>query len=221
MAPDGKKVIYRVIGNQGGHYLLQIDSGEVRKVAGLDQFQLPSDWAADGRRVLGECAAPGFGICELDTVSGSVKPIMVHPTDQLLYPSWSWDERAMVFMRRAPGEPSSIWVSPVGAGGRVGPEADWVRISLPDSDDARPRFSADGGTIFYELGRGGQLWLAAQKVERGSYRPSGEPILLSRTPQQNTVLSEAGPYPLLVVTAKRVYFSAKTIRGNLWSTSLY
>src|SRR5207249_448745 len=89
ISPDTKQIVYRVVGGQGGHYLLRTDTGEVKRVAGLEDFQLGSDWSPDSKTVLGECPTPGFGICELEPASGVVRKLVVHPTDQLLYPSWS------------------------------------------------------------------------------------------------------------------------------------
>jgi len=59
-------MLYRVVGTQGGHYLLQTASGELRRVATMEQFQLGSDWSPDGKRVIGECPGVQGGICKLE-----------------------------------------------------------------------------------------------------------------------------------------------------------
>jgi len=221
ISPDGGRIIYRVVGKQGGHYLLRVDSGEVRRVATLEQFQLGSDWSADDQRILGECAGPRMGICQLDPESGVVKPLAVHATDQLLYPSWSWDARMMAFMRRRPGGIAAIWIAPVAADGTLAPEPQWVEISPPQTDNSRPRFSPDGGVIYYVMGKAGQRLLAAQKIDKASRKPVGEPIVTVHTPLELTLLTGgAGPYPLISVTAKRLFYSSYGYRGNLWMTRI-
>jgi len=221
VAPDGKQIIYRLTAAQTGHYLLKSDTGEIRRIATMDRFQLASDWSVDGKRVLGECPPPRLGICELDPASGDVKPLLIHSTDQLLYPSWSWDARSIVFMRRPPGGISAIWIAPVSRDGAIGAEENWVEISPPQTDNSRPRFSPDGAAVYYVTGRGGQRLLAAQKIEKTSHRAIGEPVLVVRAPVEVTALTGgAGPYPLIAVTPQRVFYSTYHLRGNLWMTRL-
>jgi Tol biopolymer transport system component len=221
VSPDGKQIVYRLVGAQAGHYLLQADSGEVHLIATMEKFQLASDWSPNGKRILGECAGPTAGICELDPVSGEVKSLMVHSTDQLLYPSWSWDARAIAFMRRRPAGKTAIWIAPIYGESTVAPEEHWVEISAPLTDDSRPRFSPDGTTVYYLLGRGGQRLLVAQKVDKSSYQSRGEPMLVVRQPIEVTaVTGGSGPYPLIAVTPKRLFYSTLGLRGNLCMTRL-
>jgi eukaryotic-like serine/threonine-protein kinase len=221
ISPDGSRIFYRVVGERGGHYLLRSDTGETRRVATLQQFQLASDWSADGKRILGECAGPRAGICEIDEESGAVKPLLVHATDQLLYPSWSWDGRALTFMRRQPGGRAAIWVAGVTAAGQVVPEAAWAQISPPKTDNSRPRFSPDGGVIYYIMGRDGERLLAAQRIDKTTYKPSGEVQLPLRTPIEITALTAgSGPYPLVSVSAKRLYYSTVSLSGNLFKARI-
>lgn len=154
VSPDGKQVIYRVVGQNGGHFLLNTEGGPPRRVATMAQFQLGSDWSPDGTRVLGECPSSQGGICQLDPATGAVQPLFRHPSDAVLYPSWSWDGSAMTFMRRPPGGLTSIWIAPV-AGGVVAPKESWFAISPPETDNSRPRFSPDGSTVYFMLTRGG------------------------------------------------------------------
>jgi len=67
----------------------------------------------------------------VDPASGSVRKLFVHPSDQLLYPSQSWDGHWMTFGRRKPGGIAGIWVARVTADGIEG-EDRWMQISPPD-----------------------------------------------------------------------------------------
>jgi Tol biopolymer transport system component/predicted Ser/Thr protein kinase len=224
VSPDGKQVLYRLApGNRGGetgHFVLDLGTGEVKKVAGLEEFQLGSDWSADGRRVLGECPPPRFGICDLDPVSGAVRKLFVHPSDQLLYPSQSWDGRWMVFAKRKPGGIAGIWVAHVTANGVEG-EGKWAEISPHGTDNSRPRFSADGNYVYYMLGQGGMRQFAIQKVDGRTGAASGPMSLPVRRPIELTALTgSAGPYPLISVTSGRVYYSSIALRRNIWQARL-
>jgi serine/threonine protein kinase/Tol biopolymer transport system component len=221
VSPDGKQIVYRVVGAQGGHYLLHVQTGEVQRIATLSDFQLGSDWSVDNKRVLGECAPPRLGICELDIASRIIKPLLTHATDQLLYPSWSWDGRSIVFMHRPPGAPTSIAIAPVRRDGTLGGQSDWVEISIPGTDNSRPRFSPDGATVYYILERGGERTLVAQRLAKTTHKPIGQPVTLVHRPVAVTaVMSHAGPYPLVEVTPRRLFYSTVSFRGNLWMTRL-
>jgi Tol biopolymer transport system component len=224
VAPDGRQVFYRLApgepGGESGHFILRVDTGEARKVAGLAEFQLGSDWTADGKRVLGECPAPGFGICELDPESGAVRKVFVHPTDQLLYPSQSWDGNWTVFGRRKPGGMAGIWIARATAAG-IESEGHWKEISPPNTDNSRPRFSADGGSVYYVLGQGGMRQFAAQRIDARTGAASRPLSLPLRRPLELTALTGGGgPYPLIAVTDGAVYCSAKVLRGNIWAAKL-
>jgi len=224
VSPDAKQVFYRLApgerGGESGHFVLHLDTGEVKKVAGLEDFQLGSDWSGDGKRVLGECPPPRFGICDVDPASGAVRKLFVHPNDQLLYPSQSWDGRWMVFGRRKPGGVAGIWLTRVTANGTE-PDDRWVQISPPGTDNSRPRFSPDGGFVYYILGQGGMRQFAMQKIDPRTGAASGPVGLPLRRPIELTALTGgAGPFPLISVTAGAVYYSSMALRGNIWMARL-
>ncbi|HUS06561.1 MAG TPA: protein kinase [Bryobacteraceae bacterium] len=220
-SPDGKQLFYRVVGAEGGHYLLHTDTGEVRRIANMKEFQLGSDWSADGKRVVGECPPPDYSLCEIDVSSAKVRRLAVAKNEQLLYPSWSWDQRTLVFMRRSAPGATAIWMAPVRPDGTAAQERDWIEVAPPASDNARPRFSSDGQMVYYVTLRAGQRMLVAQRLDKQTHRPTGEPVPLVRTTVEIPAVSGgAGPYPLIVATRDRVYYSTIGIRGNLWTTKL-
>ena len=150
-----------------------------------------------------------------------MKALLIHSTDQLLYPSWSWDARSLVFMRRRPGGISAIWIASISRDGAIGAEENWVQISPPQTDNSRPRFSPDGATVYYVMGRSGQRLLAAQKIDKTTHRAIGDPVLVVRAPVEVTALTGgAGPYPLIAVTPQHLFYSTHNFRGNLWMTRL-
>jgi hypothetical protein len=112
-------------------------------------------------------------------------------------------------------------VAPVSPGGGAAPEREWVEISIPGTDNSRPRFSPDGLTVYYVMGRAGERILAAQRLDRSRRKRAGDPIVLSRAPLEITALTGGrGPYPLAIPTQRRLYYSTRGLRGNVWMTRL-
>ena len=145
-----------------------------------------------------------------------MKTLVIHPRDQLLYPSWAWDGNAIVFMRRRSPAIAGIWIAAV-ADGTVAAEPSWVEISPPQTENSRPRFSPDGGSVYYAMGRAGQRLLVSQKIDKRTHALIDEPVQLVRMPVEFTALTGAGgPYPLISVTPKRLFYSVVTERSNLW-----
>jgi hypothetical protein len=221
LSPTGERVVYRVVGEKGGIYILSLPSGQVRHLASMQSFQLPSDWFADGLRVLGECPGPRAGICELDSRTGSVKSLLVHPQDQLVYPSLSWDGSKIVFMRRRPGSDAAIWIARLLPGGALEPDSKWVRVSPEGADCSRPRFSADASSVYYVLGKAGIRSLVSQKLNTRNGQPDGEPRMLLDEAMEITLFTGGtGPYPLIAVTKRGVFFSSIVGRGHVYMTTI-
>ena len=126
----------------------------------------------------------------------------------------------MVFGRRKPGGVAGIWMARVMADG-LEREDHWKEISPPNTDNSRPRVSGDGGSVYYVLGQGGMRQFAVQKIDARMGAASGPLSLPLRRPLELTALTGGGgPYPLIAVTAGAVYYSAKVLRGNIWSAKL-
>ena len=212
ISPDGSRVIYRAFGSKArpAQFLVQTDGGQPRQLSDLDKFALASDWSRDGRRVLGECGPLGkMGICELDPASGQARELLRDDKGgELLYPSWSWDGGSVAFMKRRAGR-TSICATPV-RDGRLGGEESWVDIA---PSGARPRFSADGASLFYEHANE----LLRQKLEPATKRPLGEPVSLAQIP---SVFSRAAPINVVCVSRDRVFFNTYEVRSNVWMTRL-
>ncbi|MBL8211387.1 MAG: serine/threonine-protein kinase [Bryobacterales bacterium] len=212
VSPDGTRVFYRVIGANGGHYLLDLRSRTVTPAATMKEFNLGSDWSPNGERVIGECPPPGNGICEWNSLSRTVRTLAVQPKESLLYPSYAWDGKSVVFMRRRPGMLTAIWTSPVRPDGTLASPNQWKELSEPGTENSRPRLSPDGSVVYYVTARGGQRLLVAR---RGT---ASAPVVLVKEPLETPLISGGfGPYPLLHVTRGRIYYSTIGFSGNLTS----
>lgn len=222
VSPTGDRVVYRVVGEKGGIYILRISTNEVRRLGGMeDLLQLPSDWSADGTRVFGECPGARAGICELNPQSGLAKPVFVHPRDQLIYPAAAADGTSLVFMRRLPGAIAGIWTARFLPGGELSPETEWIRISPEGVDGSRPRFGTDGNSVYYVSGQEGLRLLVKQQLNARTGHPDGPPRVVAEEPMERPILTGGvGPYPLIHVTKRGIFYSTFVERGHLYTTNL-
>src|SRR5260221_13362843 len=116
----------------------------------------PSDWAADGSTILGDCrAVPGesTGICSIPAgeAAGPRLRVLVHdPTKNLFGPRYSPDQRWMSFVAVdvKGSTPARVYVAPVDGG-------PWIPISDGPSFDDKPRWAPDGRAVYFLSDRNG------------------------------------------------------------------
>jgi WD40-like Beta Propeller Repeat len=236
ISPDGKRVIYRIVTyphgsprttppsagafSLGAIYMIPTEGGAPRVlVPGLDRgFALVSDWRPDGERVIGECGLVSGGICELDPRTKNPHLLLSDPQGgQLLYPSFSWDGKWVVFMLRRGGR-TGIVVTPVHQDGTLAGEGQWVRISTEGVNGSRPRFAPDGSSIYYlnvdDLIGGGAETVIRQKLDPISKKPAGEPMPLAS-------VRFSGPgVSLIAVSRDRIFFNTSEVHSNVWRTPI-
>ncbi len=238
ISPDGKRVIYRIFTYPDGSsrttppsadafsrlaagaiYMIPTGGGAPRLlVPGLDRgFALASDWRPDGERVIGECGVVSGGICELDPTTGNPHLLLSDPQGgQLLYASFSWDGKWVVFMLRRGGR-TGIAVTPVRQDGSLADGAQWVRISPEGVNSPRPRFAPDGSSIYYlivDLIGGESESLIRQKLDPISKKPAGEPMQLA------SIRFSSPGVSLTAVSRDRIFFNTSEIHSNVWRTPI-
>jgi Tol biopolymer transport system component len=221
VSPDTKRVVYRVNGERETlTYVVSTDGGAPRPLAASKEFSLASDWAPDGRRVIGECMPPGRGVCELDPDADRARLLLAAPAgEQLLYPSYSWDGRWLALMRRrAQGTVATI--VPVDADGSFAAPHRWIAASPEDADAQRPRFAPDGASLFYHLTRGNVTTLVRQALDPVTMQPSGDPVAMAPILSIPQSVFNIALQHVISVTNDRVYFNTAEIRSNVWMTRL-
>ena len=221
VSPDGRRILYRVLAPPTfGQYLVSADGGTPRFLSASKDFGLASDWSPDGTRALGECQPVTKGICELDPDDETVRVVLNDPRGgQLLYPSYSWDGKWVVFMWRRAGR-TVICVTPVREDGTFGSAAAWVGISPDDAEAARPRFSPDGSSVYYESTRGSVVTLVRQQLDPVTRRTVEQPVLLAIVQTIPSGLFLTPTVHILSVTRDRVFFNNIDARSNIWTTTL-
>jgi serine/threonine protein kinase len=223
LSPDRSQVIYRVPQSMTDirQCLLSLGGGSPRCRQTLLRFSLASSWRPDGARILGECERGA--ICEMDPSDFSVRLLVPKPADaELLFPSYSWDGKWMIFMHRSGGI-TAIVMARVGNDGSLAPQAEWVRVSPPDVKAAsRPRFTEDGKIVFYIRNDGGVQHLVRQRIDPASGRSLAPPIDVAAVQIYAGWYADSvgSPSSTVQVSRTRVFFNSVELRGNVWSVPL-
>jgi Tol biopolymer transport system component len=218
VSPDGARVIYRTQFQGLDHYVVATAGGTPRQIP-RQILTLASDWSHDGRRIIGECAPLGQ-ICEYLPDKDSGRPILADPSGaQLLYPSFSWDDRWVAFMRRQEGR-TRIMVTPVRDDGSLAGSDAWIPISSDDVDGARPRFTPDGATLFYLETRGNVMILVRQPLDPKTKRPVGVSASLAGVQNIPQSVFNIGLQNVLTVTRDRLFYNTAEVRANVWTTRI-
>ena len=220
ISPDARRVIYRTALETTDRYIVSTEGGTTRRLAAASDFNVVSDWAPDGRRVIGECLRVARGICELVLDQGAARPILSDPKGgELLYPSFSWDGGWMTFMLRR-GQRTQVMVTPVNANGTPAGSDRWVVVSPDGANGNRSRFSPEGDAIYYHLTRGSVVSLVRQALDPTTKRAIGNPSPLA--PIQNIPQSvfNVGLQNVIAVTRTRIFYNNAETHSNVWATRL-
>ena len=113
-----------------------------------------------------------------------------------------------------------ICVTPVREDGTFGSAAAWVEISPDDAEAARPRFSPDGSSVYYESTRGSVVTLVRQQLDLVTRGTVEQPVPLAIVQTIPSGLFLAPTVHTLSVTRDRVFFNNIDARSNIWMTTL-
>ena len=176
-----------------------------------------TDWAPDGSSILGGCRPGGsrtFAVCLLNEFRTAPRPAVItsHPELNLFQPRFSPDSQWVAFMAVNPveGGTSMIYVVPAAGG-------EWRPITEGRSFDDKPRWSADGRTLYYLSNRGAFFNVWGRRVDPRSGRALGPPFRVTSFNSPRLMISadrisSAG----IAVAADRLVLPITEARGQLW-----
>jgi Tol biopolymer transport system component len=153
----------------------------------------------------------------LDVESGRTQPVLSHPRYSLfprsVSPDGKWISVAVdrgtsgVVLALAPLRP-----------GNPPPESEWVYLTDGSSNDAYPRWSPDGNTIYFTSDRDGLIALFAQRLNPETKRLTGPPTAIFRFGKPSLRMSPTAMW--ISVAADRIAFSLEELKGNIWMLQL-
>jgi hypothetical protein len=104
-------------------------------------------------------------------------------------------------------------------GARLYSEAEWIPVSDGKTMDREPRWSPNGNVLYFLSTRDGNNCIWAQRLDKATKRPTGEPIAILHLHSARLSLNIADTGLIgLSVTAERVIFSMRERTGNIWMT---
>lgn len=183
------------------------------------QDVLPTDWRADGQAILSACrlaVADPLGVCELTLPVGSATParlkqLAVEPGLSLYQQRYAPNQRWISFMAvpRKDRSASTIYVIPSGGG-------PWRPVTDGQAYDDKPRWSADGRSIFFISNRDGRFEVWGRRFDPDAGRAEGPPFRLTSLEGARQILSPYLTDMEMFITPTRVFLPMFETSSRVW-----
>ena len=195
---------------QGGPERLLTAPGETNMV--------PLDWSRDGRLLLGNCGygeMGRLGTCVLSLPNigenGRVRVITRAPEYNLFCQRFSPNQQWISFLALGAEDTalSKIYVVPTAGGG-------WVAMTDGPWYVDKPRWAADGRTLYYITDRDGFLNVWGRRFDPAAGKPVGEPFRLTAFGSEQRAIPARFGQLEMAVTSNHVLLPVQEKSGNIW-----
>ena len=217
ITPDGLKVAYAVANPSWAIHVISSTGTEDRIYPNGGP---PRAFSADGTKLLFEaksCSPYCVGL--LDLSSGKTEELIRHPKLALYPESFSPDGAWVAFQARPVDNDSNrtIYVAAF-ADGHVGGPDSWIPVTDGNHMDREVKWSPDGGLLYFLSERDGFRCIWAERLDRQTKHPAGEPFAVYHFHHSQQSLSNLGsPGKVgLSVTRDGLLFSLAETTGNIW-----
>lgn len=226
-SPDGSRLAYLRLDepDEAAIGILESETGEERLLRLPDRMRVvPDDWSADQSTLLAACRSNGdraFGVCAVDLdASSDVADVHVITADArhtLICPRFSPDERWISFMAVSTAvgvrNTSTLYVMPATGGA-------WIPLTEGTSYDDKPRWSPDGGTVYFISDREGPLNLWGRRVDPDTGAPSGPPFRVTQFDDPSMGVTTNLGRAEIAVSVDRVFLPMTETSGAIWTLDL-
>ena len=217
ITPDGSRVAYAVASPGWAIHVISSTGTEDRVYGNGGP---PRAFSADGTKLLYEaksCSPYCVGLLDLST--GKTEELIRHPKLALYPESFSPDGAWVAFQARPLDNDSNrtIYVANYGEGHVGGPDT-WIQVTDGNHMDREVKWSPDGGWLYFLSERDGFRCIWAERLDRKTKHPIGEPFPVfhfHHSQQSLTSLGSPGKVGLSV-TSDGLLFSLAETTGNIW-----
>lgn len=180
---------------------------------------LPSDWSRDGRDMLVTCAQADprtIGVCRLSlgdapTAERNMHALAVRDGSTLWQSRFSPDDRWITFVafKGNDARASTIYVMPASGG-------EWIAVTDGRSFEDKPRWSADGRTVYFVSNRSGLLNVWGHRFDPAAGKLVGKPFRVTKLDSPELTLLPNTEALELSVTRDKMFLPLTEISGQVW-----
>lgn len=170
-------------------------------------------WSPDNRYVVGQTStSEGLNrLMRVDSATGEVADLVSRPNAALYTPQISPDGKWLVAQCRDTALKESIVAAPFRPTGKVA-EDEWIVVASGEGEYNKPRWSPDGGAVYFTSTREGKQAIWVVRVGRARPTPSGSPTLVYTFPRSAMTLAQID----MAVGRDRIVFPQLEIKSNIW-----
>jgi Tol biopolymer transport system component len=222
ISPDGKTVYLRLIEGSGVQkqpiYAVDVGSGAVKKIC-VDCGP-PTHVTPDGKLVIYEAPNTSARLSAVRVETGERWEFLEHPHHAVTAGRVSPDGNWIAFHADRGLDGRQVYAAPFRSAAPVAVRT-WIQITSPDQLSWDPWWSPNGNYLYFLSQRDGARCVWAQRVDSGSKRPVGEPIVIHHfhNPGLNP-LTFSGLAPLyigLTVARDQLVLSLSETRSDVWA----
>jgi Tol biopolymer transport system component len=174
------------------------------------------DWSPDDQTFLFNDGQPVWGIGSFNPKTGKKSTVLAGAKWPLYQARFSPDGKWLVFGEAVGYSTSRLFITPL-HNGIAGREPEWIAIADTSGWCDKPRWSPDGGLIYFISHRDGYRCLWAQRVAQDTRRPLGEPFGVAHFHSARLSMMNVGTGFLEIdVAADKVVFNLDEVTGNIW-----
>jgi serine/threonine protein kinase len=218
ISADGSKVGYNNYSdNHEALYVIPASGGIPEKLC--DQCG-HWNWSSDTKNILHVNRKDQFHTAPIFLVNTELhKEVLVleHPTINLFMPSFSPDDRWILFNTFNPRGRGKVYIAPL-QGEALIPMSNWIEVGDTggeNEDGGDAHWSADGKSVYFGSYRDGFKCLWSQHLHPESKRPIGPPHSIQHFHRTGFSLGNYG------VSRDKIVLSMGQLRANIWKTSLH
>jgi Tol biopolymer transport system component len=213
---DGSQVAFAVDENgKRAIYTASSQGGLVKRAC--ENCGQPRSWTIDKQRLVYQARdGDRSQFLLLDLASKTSAAIIADAERDVFSGSISGDGRWITFQAKWKGtDGQQIVVAPFRTTG-VRPD-EWIPITTGEFEDDKPRWSADGGTVYFTSTRDGFRCLWSARLDPATRRPAGEPAVVHHFHRARLGMM----YPTLnrfdvAVARDKIVFTLVERTANLW-----